>query len=193
MPHASRDIFANRSGSRANNSRIPVASIFGLCAASACHAGDCVRFDMAASRAQIATNEDMVGPVIELVHLRTLASRFPNVEAALARIAGLEAALALPTPTIHVVSDVHGEHEKLRQVINNASGSLRPFVANVLQLPPHELDELLALVYYPHETWAAKPPIDPPAAALAFTERGAAIIRALAARYTIEHVEAIIP
>ena len=148
---------------------------------------------MAASRAQIATNEDMVGPVIELVHLRTLASRFPNVEAALARIAGLEAALALPTPTIHVVSDVHGEHEKLRQVINNASGSLRPFVANVLQLPPHELDELLALVYYPHETWAAKPPIDPPAAALAFTERGAAIIRALAARYTIEHVEAIIP
>ncbi len=148
---------------------------------------------MAASRAQIETNEDMVGAVIELVHLRTLASRFPNVEAALARIAGLEASLALPTPTIHVVSDVHGEHEKLRQVINNASGSLRPFVANALQLPAHELDELLALVYYPHETWAAKPPADPRAAALAFTERGAVIIRALAARYTIEHVEAIIP
>ena len=131
--------------------------------------------------------------MIELVHLRTLASRFPTVEDALARIAGLEAALALPAQTVHVVSDVHGEHEKLRQVINNASGSLRPLVAELLQLPPRELDDLLALVYYPHETWAAKPPADPAATALAFAERGIAIIRALARRYTIERVEQIIP
>ena len=131
--------------------------------------------------------------MIELVHLRSLASRFPTVDAALARIAGLEAALALPAPTIHVVSDVHGEHEKLRQVINNASGSLRPFVAELLALPASELDELLALVYYPHETWTAKPPADPSAAALAVAEHGVAIIRALAQRYTIERVEQIIP
>jgi fructose-1,6-bisphosphatase-3 len=131
--------------------------------------------------------------MIDLVHLRALASRFPNVEAALARIAGLEAALALPAPTVHVVSDVHGEHEKLRQVINNASGTLRPFVGEVLELSDRELDDLLALIYYPHETWTAKPPTTPRTTALAFAERGIAIIRALARHYTIEHVEAIVP
>ncbi|HEX4456233.1 MAG TPA: fructose-bisphosphatase class III [Kofleriaceae bacterium] len=132
--------------------------------------------------------------MIGQVELRILASRYPNALAALARISALEAELALPAPTVHVVSDVHGEHEKLRQVINNASGSLRPFVAQLFgTITPRELDELLALVYYPHETWAARSPADPKAAALAFVQRGAEIIRALARRYTIERVEQIVP
>jgi len=61
-----------------------------------------------------------------LTHLQILAKRYPNVAAVLAELANLEAVLTLPTPTVHVVSDVHGEDVKLRQVINNASGSLRP-------------------------------------------------------------------
>ncbi len=131
--------------------------------------------------------------MIGQVELRILASRYPNALAALARISALEAELALPAPTVHVVSDVHGEHEKLRQVINNASGSLRPFVAQLFagQMSSRELDELLALVYYPYETWAAKP--HEARDALAFVEHGAEIIRALARRYTIERVEQIVP
>ena len=35
--------------------------------------------------------------------------------------------------TVHVVSDVHGEDVKLRQVINNASGILRPFVESIFR------------------------------------------------------------
>ena len=64
--------------------------------------------------------------------LKTLAKRYPNVDAVLAELANLEAILTLPQPTVHVVSDVHGEYVKLRQVINNASGSLRPLVERVL-------------------------------------------------------------
>src|SRR5581483_3575251 len=77
--------------------------------------------------------------------------------AALAELANLESVLTLPAPTVHVVSDVHGEHVKLRQVINNASGSLRPLFERLFagSLAPGELDQLLTLVYYPHETWAA--------------------------------------
>ena len=64
----------------------------------------------------------------ELVLLRPLAERFPNVDAAMAEIARLSAVLTLPKGTVHVISDVHGEDQKLRHVINNASGTLRPVV-----------------------------------------------------------------
>ena len=63
-----------------------------------------------------------------LAHLHALAKRYPNVPAALAELANLNAILTLPKRTMHVVSDVHGEYVKLRQVMSNASGSLRPLV-----------------------------------------------------------------
>ena len=63
-----------------------------------------------------------------LIYLRAVRDQFPTAEAALAAIAGLRATLTLPKGTIHVISDVHGEYVKLKHVINNASGSLRPLV-----------------------------------------------------------------
>ena len=50
----------------------------------------------------------------------------PDPAAVLRGLANIEAVLTLPKPAVHVVSDVHGEYVKLRQVVNNASGSLRP-------------------------------------------------------------------
>src|SRR3954469_21632493 len=95
-----------------------------------------------------------------LTHLQILARRFPDARAVLAELANLQAVLTLPTPTVHVVSDVHGEHVKLRQVINNASGSLRPLFERVFagqlaagEMSHDEIERLLTLVYYPHETW----------------------------------------
>ena len=35
---------------------------------------------------------------------------------------------ALPKGVIHVISDIHGDDTKLRHVINNASGTLRPLI-----------------------------------------------------------------
>lgn len=96
----------------------------------------------------------------ELVYLEALAGQAPTIEAAVARIAQLEARRTLPKGVVHVMSDVHGEHKKLRHVINNASGRLRPVVERVFE---GELDEaaqreLLNIIYYPWEQLAALSP-----------------------------------
>src|SRR5688572_17632631 len=90
-----------------------------------------------------------------LIYLRALREQFPTAEAALAAIAGLRATLTLPKGTIHVISDVHGEYVKLKHIINNASGSLRPLLDQTFgdRLGDAEKLELLNLIYYPRETF----------------------------------------
>jgi fructose-1,6-bisphosphatase-3 len=90
-----------------------------------------------------------------LIFLRALRDQFPTAEAALAAIARLRATLTLPKGTIHVISDVHGEYVKLKHIINNASGSLRPLVDHTFgdRLAEAEKLELLNLIYYPRETF----------------------------------------
>jgi len=89
----------------------------------------------------------------ELAVLRPLAARFPNIDAAMAEIARLAAVMTLPKGTVHVISDVHGEDRKLRHVINNASGSLRPLVERLFgaRLSPERFQEFLTLLFYPGE------------------------------------------
>ena len=119
--------------------------------------------------------------------LKTLAKRYPDVDAVLAELANLEAVLTLPRPRIHIVSDVHGEHVKLRQVIANASGSLRPIVERVSSDP-----ELLSLIYRPRETWL-RLGADRRASLQRFVPPLIDVLRTLAARYTLKWVEKIIP
>ena len=134
-----------------------------------------------------------------LTYLQALAKRYPNVEAALVELSNLGAILTLPKPAVHIVSDVHGEYGKLRHVVNNASGSLRPFVDGLLgnRLTQAEIGELLSLVYYPRETWQALAAGKDDAARRALLERvvppAIEMIRELARRYTLKHVERIIP
>ena len=89
----------------------------------------------------------------ELTLLRALAREFPNIDSALAEIARLSAVLTLPKGTVHVISDIHGEHNKLKHVINNASGTLRPLVERLFQrrMEPIQLQEFLTLIFYPAE------------------------------------------
>lgn len=89
----------------------------------------------------------------ELTLLRALARQFPNIDSALAEIARLSAVLTLPKGTVHVISDIHGEHKKLRHVINNASGTLRPLVERLFRhrMEPREFTEFLTLIFYPAE------------------------------------------
>jgi len=125
----------------------------------------------------------------ELFLLQTLAKRYPDADAALAELANLEAILTLPKPTVHVVSDVHGEYAKLRQVVANASGSLRPLVEAISPDP-----DLLALIYHPRETWlrlagnASRRDL-----AHRFIPPLLALLRQLAQRYTLKWVDRIIP
>ena len=69
----------------------------------------------------------------DLIGLKALSKEFPSIDRALAEIARLSAELTLPMGSIHVISDVHGEHRKLRHIINNASGTLRPLVEKDLR------------------------------------------------------------
>ena len=89
----------------------------------------------------------------ELTLLRALATQFPNIDSALAEIARLSAVLTLPKGTVHVISDIHGEDKKLRHVINNASGTLRPLVERLFKdrMTPKEFSEFLTLIFYPAE------------------------------------------
>ena len=87
--------------------------------------------------------------------LRALARRYPTRDAVLAEIGHLQSVLTLPKGTVHVVSDVHGEDKKLKHIINNASGTLRPLVEQLFRgrIDAAELRELLSIIYYPRETY----------------------------------------
>ena len=135
---------------------------------------------------------------IALPLLRALARRYPNADAVLAEIGYLEAVLALPRGTVHVVSDVHGEHKKLKHIVNNASGSLRTFVERLFagRASPAEIGDLLALLYYPREAYAwqaRRPGFDRRAFLLATLAREVEVIRELSRRYTLRHAEKLFP
>src|ERR1700752_4848445 len=89
----------------------------------------------------------------ELARLAPLAREIPNIDSAIAEIARFSAELTLPRGTIHVISDIHGEDKKLRHVINNASGTLRPLVERLFKdrMSPDEFQKILTLIFYPAE------------------------------------------
>src|SRR2546430_16862668 len=84
----------------------------------------------------------------ELTLLSAVSRQFLNIDSAMAEIARLSAVLTLPKGTVHVISDIHGEDKKLRHVINNASGTLRPVVEKLLaaKLSPQHFREFLTLI-----------------------------------------------
>ncbi len=141
-----------------------------------------------------------------LAHLRALAAQYPTVSSAAAEIAALRAVLGLPKGVVHVVSDVHGEFAKLRHVINNASGALRPLVDKLLggKLTEDEQRALLAVIYYPREV-INKMRISKPAGGILAdpTQRSQwvlatlrlqfALVKELAAGYRRTHVHGLLP
>src|SRR5213082_1919477 len=126
--------------------------------------------------------------------LRPLAVEFPNIDAAIAEIARLSAVLTLPKGTIHVISDIHGEDKKLRHVINNASGTLRPLIERLFagRMDPKHFQEFLTLIFYPAEVTGHLEETlgSDPAALREFAVRTLRhqfdLIRNLAARYSLK-------
>jgi fructose-1,6-bisphosphatase-3 len=136
----------------------------------------------------------------EIALLRPLAEVYPSADAAVAEIAHLRGILTLPKGTVHVVSDVHGEDAKLRHVINNASGSLRPLLEQLFagQLAAGEIQTLLNTIYYPSETFAhlelegGRSP-EREAFVRETLRHQFAILREIARRHTLELVEEMVP
>ncbi len=135
-----------------------------------------------------------------LAALRPLARQYPTIDAAIAEIARLTGALTLPRGAIHVLSDVHGEDVKLRHVINNASGTLRPLVERLFarRLSTPALQEFLSLIFYPREMLARiEPTLRDPAAVSEFAGTTLArlfeLIRVLGRRYSLRHIRPLYP
>ena len=60
-----------------------------------------------------------------ILYLEALSEQYPNIQSAAAEMINLHAILDLPKGTEHFLSDIHGEHEAFRHILNNASGSIR--------------------------------------------------------------------
>lgn len=135
-----------------------------------------------------------------LPYLRELRSAYPTLDSALAKIAVLSSSLTLPKGTVHVISDVHGEYRKLRHVVNNASGSLRPLVAQLFgdTLSEAEQLRLLSFIYYPRESYLfyckdALPTKEREALSQSVMRSMLVLIRSLARSYPLHEVAEILP
>ena len=88
-----------------------------------------------------------------LRYLKMLSQQYPTIQAASTEIINLQAILNLPKGTEHFMSDLHGEYEAFRHILNNASGSIREKIdalyANTL--PAYERAVLATLIYYPEQ------------------------------------------
>ncbi len=149
---------------------------------------------------QVVEHSQAIPAPAELPLLQILSRQFPSIDAAVAEIARLAAELTLPKGTIHVISDVHGEDAKLRHVINNASGTLRPLVDQLLgrELSTGEKQELLALLFYPKETLArVEPTLTTTAQRTQFArsslQRLCVLIRHFAARCSLPRTLSVLP
>ena len=136
----------------------------------------------------------------ELTLLRALARQFPNIDSAFAEIARLSAVLTLPKGTVHVISDIHGEHKKLRHVINNASGTLRPLVELLFKekMEPREFQEFLTLIFYPAEvTQRLQESLTDQEELRSFARRTLRnqfeLVRVLASRYSLKRAMQVFP
>ena len=132
--------------------------------------------------------------------LEPLAREIPNIDSAVAEIARLSAELTLPKGTIHVISDIHGEDKKLRHVINNASGTLRPLVERLFkdQMSPDQFQEILTLIFYPAEVidrlqQTLRDPQEQKAYAMRTLRDLFHIVRVLAARRSLDAATRLLP
>jgi len=136
----------------------------------------------------------------EIAVLEPLAREFPNIDSAIAEIARLSAELTLPQGAIHVISDIHGDDKKLRHVINNASGTLRPLAEQLFKdrMPPDRFQEFLTLIFYPAEVserlqQTLRTPLEQKTYALQTLHDLFDIVRVLAARRSLEGVTRVLP
>ena len=88
-----------------------------------------------------------------LLFLTQLSKAFPTVEYAMTEIVNLSAILALPKPTEHFMSDLHGQGDAFEHILNNASGVIRNEIERLFAdtLSYDERETLATIVYYPKQ------------------------------------------
>ena len=88
-----------------------------------------------------------------LPFLNQLAKSFPTEEDAMTEIINLSSILALPKPTEHFMSDLHGQGDAFEHILNNCSGVIRNEITRLFKdtLTFEEMETLATIVYYPRE------------------------------------------
>mmetsp|Transcript_4367 Transcript_4367/g.10678 ORF Transcript_4367/g.10678 Transcript_4367/m.10678 type:complete len:702 (-) Transcript_4367:941-3046(-) len=87
----------------------------------------------------------------EIAVLNELSKQYPTLDNVAAEIALREGCQARAPGPVHVISDIHGEAGKLKHVLGNASGTLRPLVEKILgdSLKEHQIRRTLFLIFNP--------------------------------------------
>ena len=86
-------------------------------------------------------------------YLKLLAQQYPDISSVCTEIINLNAIRNLPKGTEHFMSDLHGEDEAFRHILNNGSGVIREKVDMVFahSMPEKERAWFATLIYYPKE------------------------------------------
>lgn len=98
----------------------------------------------------------------EIKYYKILSEKFPTRKDAIAEIINLKAILSLPKGTEHFISDIHGEYEHFRHIIETASGVIRAKIDDIFgdKLSEVEKTSLANLIYYPHKILKIIPKTD---------------------------------
>lgn len=90
-------------------------------------------------------------------YLSLLSEKYPNEASVCSEIINLEAILTLPKGTEHFISDLHGEYDAVRHILNNCSGVILEKVRRLLEAKRGEraCRALCSIIYYPREELAA--------------------------------------
>lgn len=85
--------------------------------------------------------------------LSLLSRQYPTIQSVCTEIINLNAILHLPKGTEHFMSDLHGEDEAFRHIVNNCSGVIREKIDDVFghTMPEKDRAWFAALIYYPEE------------------------------------------
>ncbi len=131
------------------------------------------------------------------LYLEALARQYPTVRTAAAEIINLRAILDLPKGTEHFLSDIHGEYEAFRHILNNASGAIREKVDMLFSntLTSGERAELSTLIYYPAaKLKAARESLNDPAEWYRLSLlRLLAVCRLVSSKYTRSKIRKSLP
>lgn len=133
----------------------------------------------------------------ELRFLNLLAREFPTVQAAGTEIINLQAIMNLPKACEHFISDVHGEHEAFRHILNSCSGVVRERIDAMFghSMSTRDRDQLATLIYYPKDKLKLiVPTLENPEEWYRITlHRLVDLTRALSSRYSRSKVRKSLP
>lgn len=89
----------------------------------------------------------------DLKYLQLLSKEYPNSQSVLTEIINLTAILNLPKGTEHFISDIHGEYDAFKHIMNNCSGVIKEKIEELFGATDNEAERLnlCTLIYYPKE------------------------------------------